>query len=348
MPGIPFEELAHRASEAWKEGQLEDALRFYRAGVELNPLWDEGWWYVGSIHHEKQRFAEARDAYRRVVELKPDAGAAWALLGVCEYRLGHYEPALADLWKGDALGFGGNEEIARVTSYHLAILLVRSGQFDLPAKYLAKLARSEGEAPDLVAACGLMTLQMPLLPSEVPPRDRDLVMATGRAVCSALAGRSEDARQRFQTLLALYPSTPRVHYAFGLFLSLQGSEDALPLLRKEVSLFPENWQAQLQIALDILARGTSAEALPYAREAARLAPDVFAGHLALGRSLIGVDAVDEGIAELEEAARLAPEFPDVYLALAQGYTRAGRTGDVERVRAKLAELHAKSRPQSRP
>jgi predicted Zn-dependent protease len=192
-----------------------------------------------------------------------------------------------------------------------------------------------------------MTLQMPLLPSEIPGKDRDLVMATGRAVHSALAGRSEEARQRFETLISLYPSTPRVHYAFGLFLSLEGSGDAVPMLRKEVLLFPENWQAQLQIALDVLARGTPAEALPHAREAARLAPEVFAGHLVLGRALIGVDAVEEGIAELEQAARLAPEFPDVYLALAQGYARAGRRRR-ERARARLAELHAKSRPPSRP
>lgn len=348
MPGVPFDELARRASEEWKQGRLEEALRFYRAGVELNPLWDEGWWFVGSIHHEGQQFAEARDAYRRVVELKPDAGAAWALLGVCEYRLGHREEALAYLWKGDALGFGGNTEIARLAAYHLAVLLIRSGQFDLPARYLTRLARLEGEAPDIVAACGLMTLQMPLLPSEVPAKDRDLVMATGRAVCSALAGRGVEARQRFETLIATYPSTPRVHYAFGLFLSLEGSGDALAMLRREVGLFPENWQAHLQIALDLLARGTPAEALPHAREAALRAPETFAVHLALGRALIGTDAVGEGIAELEEAARLAPDFPDVYLALAQGYARAGRTEDVERARAKLAALHANQRPQSGP
>ena len=348
MPGVPFDELARRASEAWKEGRLEDALRFYRAGVELNPRWEEGWWYVGSIHHQQERYAEARDAYRRFVELKPDAGAAWALLGSCEHRLGHDEPALAYFWKAEALGVGGNEEIARLTSRHLALLLIRSGQFDLPARYLATLTRSEGETPELVAACGLMTLQMARLPSEIPDGDRDLVMATGRAVFSALAGRSEEARQRFESLIARYPSTSRVHYAFGLFLSLQGSPDALPMLRTEVGLFPDNWQAQLQIALDLLTRGTATEALPYARAAARLAPDVFAGHLALGRALVGVGAVGEGVAELEQAARLAPALPDVYLALAQGYARAGRPADVERARAKLAELHAKTRPQAGP
>ena len=120
------------------------------------------------------------------------------------------------------------------------------------------------------------------------------------------------------------------------------------MLRREVGLFPENWQAHLQIALDLLARGTPAEALPHAREAALRAPETFAVHLALGRALIGTDAVGEGIAELEEAARLAPDFPDVYLALAQGYARAGRTEDVERARAKLAALHANQRPQSGP
>jgi len=149
-------------------------------------------------------------------------------------------------------------------------------------------------------------------------------------------------------LIARYPSTPRVHYAFGLFLSLEASPDALLMLQEEVRLFPDNWQAQLQIALDALTRGTPAEALPYAREVVRLAPGVFAGRLALGRALTGVGAVDEGIAELEKAARLAPELSDVYLALAQAYARAGRSEDVERARARLVELRAKATPASRP
>jgi tetratricopeptide (TPR) repeat protein len=348
MPGVPFEELARRAGEAWREGRLEEALRFYRAGVELNPLWDEGFWYVGSIHHQQDRYAEARDAYRRVVELKPDAGAAWAMLGLCEYRLRQHDVALGHLLRAEALGVGAGEEIARATARHIALLLIRSGQFDLPARYLAGLARTEGDGPEFVAACGLMTLRMASLPADIPETDRDLVMATGRAVASALAGRNDEARLRFEALVARYPTTPRVHYAFGLFLSLAGSPEALPMLRQEIRLFPDNWQAHLQIALDTLTRGPAADAVAPAREAARLAPDVFAGHFALGRALLAVDEVDQAVRSLERARDLAPEFPDVYLALAQAYSRAGRSEDVKRVKERLTELHARQRAGGRP
>ena len=112
MPGVPFEELARLAREAWTAGQSEDALRFFRAGVDLNPLWDEGWWYIGSTHYEAGRFADARDAFRRVVQLKPEAGPGWALLGLCEYELGEYDSALDNLWKAELGGLDKQGESA--------------------------------------------------------------------------------------------------------------------------------------------------------------------------------------------------------------------------------------------
>jgi len=341
MPGIPFEELVRQAREAWTSSRPEDALRFFRAGVELNPLWDEGWWYVGSIHYEAGRFVEARNAFRRMIQLKPEAGPAWALLGLCEYELEEYDSALAHLWKAESLGLEKKGEIGRAAYRHLALLLIRDGQFDLPVKYLTRLVASEPETPQLVAACGLMTLRMPILPSEIPDSDRDLVMMTGRAVYSALGRQSDEVRERFDALIARHPTAPGVHYAYGLYLSLESAgEDALPLLRKEVELFPDNAQAHLQIAFEILARGNPADALTSARESVRLAPEIFASRLVLGRVLVETGAVEEGLAELEWAARLAPEVPDIQIALARGYARAGRTDDVERARARLAELLA--------
>jgi tetratricopeptide (TPR) repeat protein len=76
MPGVPFEELQRRADEARAAGRVDEALRFYRAGVELNPLWHEGWFYVGSIHYAQDRFDRARSAFRRVVASVPESGPA--------------------------------------------------------------------------------------------------------------------------------------------------------------------------------------------------------------------------------------------------------------------------------
>jgi tetratricopeptide (TPR) repeat protein len=345
MPGVPFEELARQAREAWAAGRAQEALPFFRAGVELNPRWDEGWWYIGSTHYEAGRFADARDAFHRVVQLKPEAGPAWALLGLCEYELAEYDAALDHLWNADMGGLDRQGGIGRVAYRHLALLLIRQGQFDLSLKYLTSLAIVEPESPQLLAACGLMTLRMPVLPSDVPDSDRELVMMTGGAVYSALGRKDEEARERFDALIARHPTAPRVHYAYGLYLSLASSEDALPMLRREVELFPDNAQAHIQIAFEILTRGAPADALPSARASVLLAPDLFASHLALGRVLVETGAIEEGLDELEQAARLAPEVPDIQVALARGYARAGRTEDVERARARLSELLAAQRPE---
>ena len=344
MPGVPFEELQRRANEARAAGRVDEALRFYRAGVELNPLWHEGWFYVGSIHYSQNRFDRARDAFRRVVGSVPESGPAWALLGFCEFRLAEYDQAFATLSRGMSLGFDGSEDIESGVHYHLALLKNRRGDFEGSVQHLLWLARSQSPSPPLLDACGLMILRRPMLPSDVPEAEKDLVKTAGWAAYSSLAGRHDEARPLFEDLVARYPKSPGVHLAFGLFLAARDSGEALPMLSREAALFPENGKAHLEVAFQYLERGEARDALPSAREAVRLIPDASASHLALGRALVADDSLTEGLAELEEAARLGPNVPDVYVALAQAYARAGRTTDVERVRQKLLELDAERQP----
>ena len=262
MPGVPFEELSRRAEEAWEAGRSDEAVRFYRAGVELNPLWQDGWWRLGLALSEAGCHEAARDALRRVVQLKPGAGPGWTLLGLSEYRLGRYDQAFTDLSRGIALGVAAAPDIGKQGLHALTLLMIRRGDFFSPSKNLAILVRLEPDDPELVAACGLMALRRAQLPSEVPAADREVVTAAGRAGCAAFAGQKDEARRRFGDLVARYPSTRGVHFAYGLVLSRDGSPEALPTLRREVELFPDNGEAHLEIAFDILERGNPPEALP--------------------------------------------------------------------------------------
>ncbi len=345
---LPFEEVSRRAAEAWRANRNEEALQWYRQGLERNPSWDEGWWYLGSIHYEADRYAAARDAFARVTELKPEASPAWALRGLSEYRLQDFDAALGHLLKWQALGPAGSEEISRAAGLHLAMLLVRGGQFDLATRPLTWLANSQPETPELLTVCGLVILEMAVLPADIPESERERVLVVGRAAYTAFAGHNAEAKVRFEEALARYPAARGLRYAYGLVLYRAGSEEALPVLRKETELFPDNVHAHLQIAFALLSRGKPADALPSARESVRLAPDLFASHLALGRALVETDALDEGIAELERGSELAPELPDTYGALARAYALAGRTEDAARARAKMIELDRKEKSQLRP
>ena len=50
-------------------------------------------------------------------------GIAWSLLGLSEYETRDYDNALTHLEKAQILGIKDDDEIARVSSYHLGILM---------------------------------------------------------------------------------------------------------------------------------------------------------------------------------------------------------------------------------
>jgi tetratricopeptide (TPR) repeat protein len=341
IPGVSFEELQRRAAEAASAGQPGEALRYFRAAVELNPLWHQGWFYIGSIHYGQGHYEAARDAFRRVVKAAPQVGEAWALLGFCDFRLAGYDQAFATLSQALALGFEDNEDIEGGTRYHLALLRMRLGDFEGAVEHLLWLVRNQPPNPPLLDACGLMILRRPHLPSEIPPEEKELVTAAGWAAYSTLAGRYDEARPLYEDLVARYPKARGVHCAYGLFLVGRGSEEALDLLAREVELFPDNARAQIELAFQHLQLGDPSDALPYARAAVHLSPDVYTSHFALGRALLSTGSVEESIPELEEALRLNPEISEIYVSLGQAYARVGRTADMEAVRESLRELDAR-------
>jgi tetratricopeptide (TPR) repeat protein len=340
---IPFQEIARRAAEARDKDQLEDAIRWYREGTKLRPRWDEGLWYLATLLYDRDRFAEARDAFRRFLTVKPDVGPAWALRGLCEFRLEEYDAALKSLAKGRALGYGTNTAVQRAAWFHEALLHVRASQFELAVQPLTWLARSEPESPRLVEAAGLMVLRIPKLPAEIPEEKRELVTLAGRAAYAHLAREGKEAKERFQQLIERYPNVPNVHYAYGIFLLVSDSDAALAELRKEIEIQPDGVYARLDLAFELMRRGEYAGALPPAEEAVKLAPGLFAAHHALGRALAETGELERGIRELEAAARLAPDSPEMHFALARAYAKAGRKAEAERERTTFSELDGKRR-----
>jgi tetratricopeptide (TPR) repeat protein len=339
-PVVSFEEASRRAAAARAGGDLKDAIRWYREGVRLRPTWDEGWWYLGALSYERKDSAQAARAFARFVALKPDSGPAWALRGLSEFDRRDYDASMRHLARGLSLGSVGNAEIRDAVYYHMALLRIRAGQFPLAVDPLSALARVKSETPELVVACGLFLLQMPALPTDVPPAKRELVQAAGHAAFAAL-GLKATARPLFEDLLARYPDTPSLHYGYGAYLLQQGEEHAEPALvafRKELEVDPKSVLARLEISFELLKRGEHAQALPYAEEAVKLSPSLFAAHNALGRALLETGQVPRGVSELEEAVRLAPDSPEMRATLARAYVMAGRRADAEKEREAYKRL----------
>ncbi len=345
---LQFEDVAARAARAREADAPDEAIRWYRRGVAMRPKWDEGWWYLATLLYDRDRYAAARDAFSRFLALKPDPGPARALRGLCEFQIGHHEASLRDLARWMSEGSAGNDETRQVAWYHLSILRIRGGQFELALEPMTQLCRSGLESPRVVRAAGLMLLRMPTLPEDVPGEKQEMVDAAGRASYSWLALRNEETHARFRELLDRFPQAPNAHYGYGLFLMGQDPEAALAEFREEMKVQPGSVYPRLETAFELIKRGDFAAARPYAEDGVKLAPGLFAARNALGRVLVELGELERGIAELEEAARLAPDSPEMFFALARAYQKAGRKDEAEKAGATFRRLDEIRRARKTP
>lgn len=340
-----FDAAVKRADEARNAGRLAESVPLYLQALQIRPDWAEGWWFVGAILYDADRYPEARDAFRNLVEIEPKRGPAWGMLGLCEFQTREFDRAVVSLQRGRLLGFDGNNELGSVVRYHTALLYIRHEQFEIAYDILREFVREGNESPRVVEAFGLTMLRMPFLPNEAPPDRREQTLLAGRAGYNLAARRMNEAREAYEVLLARYPEAPNVHYAYGIFLLNQDADAAIEEFQRELKISPSHVPSMLQLAFEYLKRNEHETALPWAEKAVQLAPTLFPGRNALGRILLELGQVERAVKELEEGVRLAPESPEMHYALARAYTRAGRREDAAREREIFQRLDKLYRAQ---
>jgi len=338
-PDPAFEALVKKADAAREADQTDEAIRLYQQVVKGRPDYAEGWWYLGTLFYETDQYPEGRAAFRHVTGLKPEMAAAWAMLGLCEFEIKAYDRALVALERAERLKIPNQQSFYDVARYHLALLYIRNGQFELAIKIIGDFAREGKDGPQFVEAMGLAGLRKALLPSELPPLERELVLDVGRALCDSSARRAAQAQRDQQELLRKYPTTPQIHFLAGTMALGNDSDQALAEWKAELALSPGHPQALASIAGEYLKRHEYQTGLSYAEKAVEASPGYFAAHAILGQILAEGDLdLARGVKELENAARLAPLQPQVHFALASAYTRAGRKEDAARERAEFLRL----------
>jgi len=290
------------------------------------------------VYYSIDHHAEARDAFSKLVSLKPKGGVGWAMLGLCQYQLRDFERALEHLLRGRSLGIPADTQLSLVTRYHIALLQNRLGKPELALQLLYSVVRQEGERPALIEAMGLSALMLPYLPQELPPDKREMVLMAGRAHFYAATRKWEESRKEVNALLARYPDAPNVHYTNGVLLMRDNPDEALEEFKRELKISPSHALARLQIGFEYIKRAEFETALSYAEEAARLAPDNFVARYVLGQALIELGQSSRAVQELEIAYKLAPDSPETCYQLARAYGAAGRDRDAARLRAEFARL----------
>ncbi len=342
-----FDQLRSEAESARQAGDLGHASELYAQVVRVNPLWPDGWWYLGQLRYGADDYSRAEDAFSHYLALMPDAAPATALRGLCEFELGQYELSLRDVQHALSLGAADDSRNSQILRYHEGLLLTKLGRFEEALTSYGYFARQHISNHDLVAAIGLAALRIPNLPKEADPAQQDAIALAGNATWLLLSGDLQAADQAFQTLFQRYPSVANLHYTRGYLLYPTDQDAAIAEFGRELAVDPKNAVDQTMLAWALLMENEPAKALPEAKTAAEEAPTLPMAQLSLGRALLETGDVQSATKALESALPLDPNNLEIHLALARAYSEAGREEDARHERSaclRLTERTSKPAP----
>jgi tetratricopeptide (TPR) repeat protein len=325
-----FQTIARQADAARDAKDLEKAMTLYRQALKLKPDWDEGWWNLGSIAYDLDRYNDGAPAFQKLAHLKPESAPAWTMAGLCEYKLRDYPAAIRSFGEVERLKFQEPASLAQAARLHYALVLTKTESFEKAIAILTDLTRGDRKTPEVVVAAGIAGLRRPWLPFEVPEGDRELVFKLGDAMAAAMGFEFKAAIQKFEEVAQQFPSEPNVHFRFGAFLNTQDSEKGIEEIKKAVELAPNHVPALVGLAAIYLKREDRDAALGYAELAVRAAPEDFSTHVVLGRALLAKEEPARAASELEAAVKLAPASPEARFSLASAYSRLDRKEDAAR------------------
>lgn len=326
-PKASFEQIAKRADAARTADRVEEAIHLYTAGVRLRPSWSDGWWSLGSLFYDQDRFPEAETAFRRFVTFAPRSGPAYAFLGLCEYETKDYDQALDHFQSWSRNGFPGTKDLIDVAVFHWALLLTRKGRFVESLYLLAVEAGKSRGGPALVEAMGLASLRMKSLPEDYPQERREMVWLVGEAALHAALSSNESDRadEYARRLLLHYGQEPNVHYFRGTLFNFEHkSAEAEREFQEELRISPQHVPAMVELARIHLEHDEPAEASRLAQSAAEIDPKSPEARQLLGRVLYSAGQFPQSARELEAAKLLAPDVPSIRYQLARAYTALGR------------------------
>ena len=346
-----FETIARQADTARSQERVSEAIRLYREGTKLRSSWNDGWWYLGSLLYDQDRFSEAGSAFQHLLSSTQHRGPAFAFLGLCEYETRNYDSALARFRSWASAGWGGTPEVRDVAIYHFALLLTRDGKFVESLFLIAPLAQRLGDNPELVEAMGLASLRMRFLPETYPAEQRERIWLAGKAALyAAQSPKDFDRADEYAARLeSRYATQPEIHYFRGTLNGFEGKEaDAEREYREELKISPDHVPSLVALAGFDLEKSDLAEAGAFARKAVATDTASAEAHHLLGRVLLEAGDLRASASELEAAKQLAPDSPLVRSHLAMVYTKLGRPQEAKAEAAAFLVLKNKEEVMASP
>jgi tetratricopeptide (TPR) repeat protein len=341
-PQKSFEEVSKRADAARASDQITEAIGLYREAVKLRPGWIDGWWWLGSLLYEQDRFDEAVPSFKKFVSIAPKKAPGFAFLALCEFETHDFASSLQHFAEWGRRGSPGDDALLDVAGFHWALLLTRQGRFVESLYLLAAKARKLGRSPALIEAMGIASLHIANLPEDYPAERRELVWLAGQAAFYSAVDAFPRANAYADRLLVHYDHEPNVHYFRGTLFSFQKEFAAAEKeYRQELALSPQHVPSIIELAFVYIDDLRPDHAVPLAERAVAVDPNNPRARYALGRALLDTGRIQESATQLEVAKRLAPGSAQIHFSLAKTYKALGRNKEAQQETAAFVSLKDK-------
>jgi tetratricopeptide (TPR) repeat protein len=280
--------LTKRGKDLLAVGRIEEAEKYLREAVHLNPDHDPSRLALGLTLMMKRELPEAELQLRRAVELRPTAAEAQAALGNLLLLVQglESEEAFGHLQRAVELNPQDSDSI-----YRLGLVLAGRGRLD----------EAEAKFRDVLAA----------VPEHVEARFR-----LGLALTEL--GRSEEAYREFGSILEINTrALQRLEERVGP-PDESGRRRVTEHDRRQFEgLVRSSADAHDAMGSLAAAQGENKLAIRHLAEAARIRPDFAEAHLHLGEALAADGQIQAAEFERRKALELRPGWPEATQALAR-------------------------------
>jgi tetratricopeptide (TPR) repeat protein len=283
-------EKFRQASDAMRQGNLDQAGDGFAAVVKEAPTFAEAFLNLGLVREEQGRHDEAIAGFQKALQLKPRLRGANLFLGIAEYRTSQLDASVAALHKETAI----SPKDANAWMW-LGIVALEKGDGEEAVHALDQAAALSPGNVDILYHRGRAHLYVSkdsyARMFKADPKSWRVRQILAEA--NADAGRHMDAVAEYQAAIQLAPNEPRLHEELGSEFRVAGKmPEAEEAFRKELEIDPSNVTAKYKLGVLLTEEGDAARGKQLIVAALKVRPDLRHADYNLGRAemLLGNDA----------------------------------------------------------
>jgi tetratricopeptide (TPR) repeat protein len=246
-------ERFHQATEAMKQGRLDEAATGFAAATKASPTFAEAHLNLGLVLEEQGKNEEAVASLQKALKLKPRLRGANLFLGIAQYRLNRFDAATASLKKETAY-FPSSPD----AWMWLGVVQLASEQPDDAVQSLDRAYKLAPDNVDILYNRGrahlLVSKNSYGKMYKANPDSWHVHQVLAQAY--AESDRHEEAIAEYQVAIRQAPSQPGLHEELGSEYLRAGNLDAAEAeFSREIALDPKNAFALFKLGATQVEKG---------------------------------------------------------------------------------------------